>query len=160
MATSHDPDQADFGRTAEKLGRAAERIGRAAEGLAERVACDARQFAERIAAHATAFARDVAGDWPRVHPDDDRARPGGSDLRRAFDIVRAVAAEVIDGVDGLLSDLVPRDDREPWTRAVLNRSATCEGCAAALEAGHDAWRCCKAGGAAFRCLTCGAPGGA
>jgi len=135
-----------------------ERLGRAAEQFARRVAEDARKFAERIEEHASAFADDVAQEWwgrHERHHHGDRPAP---DVRRIFEDVRSILADVIDGVDELIGRIFPAAPEEPWARVVANRDVTCGSCGAAIAAGSEGWVRRTAAGADFRCLGCGAPG--
>jgi hypothetical protein len=148
-----------------------ERIGRAAEHFARRVARDAGKFAERLQEHAGEFADDVARDWRRAQHGAWRGcrrayRYGEPEMRRVFDDIRTVLADVLDGfeefVEGLFPDSEPRRPRpqsesRAWTRVVANREGTCSACARGIAAGDEAWLRRTPDGVTFRCATCGAP---
>ena len=81
-----------------------EEIGRAAQDFARRVARDAGRFAERIEEHTGEFVRDLSRDWRRArrhvhqcHHTHQRTAP--PDVRRVFEDVRGVIADVLDGID-------------------------------------------------------------
>jgi len=129
-------------------------LGRAAEHFARRVARDARRFAERIEEHAGEFAGEVRREWRR----GGRGIPGSADdVRRVFDDVRGVLSAVLEGVDELITDVFRGGGPEPWTRIVMNRDATCGGCARPIGAGAEAYVRRRAGGRELRCAECGVP---
>ena len=144
-----------------------EHVGRAAEHFARRVARDAGKFAERLQEHAGEFADDVARDWRRANRDTWRHcrrayRHGEPEVRRVFEDIRTVLADVLDGLDEFIEGLfaAPRagaDEDRSWTRVVANREATCAECARSIVAGDEAWLRRTADGVAFRCTTCGEP---
>src|SRR5262245_49280595 len=83
-----------------------ESIGRAAEDFARRVARDAGKFAHRMEEHAGEFARDVSRDWRRAQRDYRRrhtSQMSPPDVRQIFDDIRTVLADVLEGVDELIS---------------------------------------------------------
>ncbi len=140
-----------------------ESIGRAAEDFARRMARDAGKFAERMEEHAGEFARDLARDWRRARRSYRHAcrRVGSTpEVRQVFEDIRAVVADVLDGVD----ELIERVFREPaasaddaWVRLVVNRDAVCGGCAQTIVAGDEAHARRTADSREFRCLACGVP---
>jgi|RhiMetdeSRZDD1v2_1073273.scaffolds.fasta_scaffold2474824_1 hypothetical protein len=129
-------------------------LGRAAEHFARRVARDARRFAERIEEHAGEFAGEVRREWRRA----GRGIPGSADdVRRVFDDVRGVLSAVLEGVDELITDVFSGGGPDPWTRIVMNRDATCAGCARPIAAGAEAYVRRRGSGRELRCVECGAP---
>ena len=143
-----------------------ESIGRAAEDFARRVARDAGKFAERMEEHAGEFARDVSRDWRRARhhyrrhcarAERYRSEP---DVRKIFDDIRTVLADVLDGVDELIERVFsgPRDTAaDNWLRVVSNRAGTCIGCGRAIAAGADAYIRRSTSGVELRCVDCGEP---
>ena len=129
-----------------------EHFGHAAERFAKRVAEDAKLFAERVEEHVGDFARDMRREWQHTGSTDS-----ADDIRRIFDDVRGVVRSVLDGVDELVSGLFSKDAGGEWSKVVLNRDATCAGCARGLVTGAEAWVRHGSGGAEFRCGDCGAP---
>jgi len=149
----------------EKLDNGWESIGRAAEHFARRVARDAGRFAERMEEHAGAFAHDVSRDWRRRRHHHWRAcgqeRP--ADVRRIFEDVRTVLADVLDGVDELIERVFPERGAtapQEWVRMVSNREGTCAGCGRTVAAGDEAYARSTDDGQELRCLDCGAPSAA
>jgi hypothetical protein len=67
-----------------------------------------------------------------------------------------VVRTVLDGVDELVSGLFKSESTSEWSKVVLNRDATCGGCARGLATGAEAWIRQTASGAEFRCGDCGA----
>lgn len=144
-----------------------EHIGHAAEHFARRVARDAGKFAERLQEHAGEFADDVARDWRRARRDSWRRcrrayRHSEPEMRRVFEDIRTVLADVLDGLDEFVEGLFaePRAAAargERWTRVVANREATCAECSRSIAAGDEAWLSRTADGVVFRCSTCGEP---
>lgn len=140
-----------------------ESIGRAAEDFAHRVARDAGKFAERMQEHAGEFAHDIARDWRRArrrYRHTCRHVADAPEVRRIFEDIRTVVADVLDSVD----ELIERVFTEPaattddeWVRLVVNSDATCSGCAQTIPAGDEAHARRTAGGREFRCRTCGVP---
>ena len=140
-----------------------ESIGRAAEDFARRVARDAGKFAERMEEHAGEFARDVARDWRRARRTYRHAyqrAASAPEVRRVFEDIRTVVADVLDGVDELIRRIFhepsPADDEE-WVRLVVNREAACSGCGDTIATGDEAHARRTATGREFRCLTCAVP---
>jgi hypothetical protein len=140
-----------------------ESIGRAAEDFARRVARDAGKFAERMEEHAGDFAHDIARDWRRAqcrYRHSYRRAADAPDVRRIFEDIRSVVADVLDGVDELIgrvfTEPTPSTEGE-WVRLVLNSDAACNGCAQTIPAGDEAHARRTAHGREFRCLTCGTP---
>ena len=140
-----------------------ESIGRAAEDFARRVARDAGKFAERMEEHAGEFAHDVARDWRRArrgYRHACRRVAGAPEVRRVFEDIRTVVADVLDSVDELIervfAESAPAADDE-WVRLVVNREVACGGCAQTIAAGDEAHARRTADGREFRCLTCGEP---
>ena len=140
-----------------------ESIGRAAEDFARRVARDAGKFAHRMEEHAGEFARDVSRDWRRAQRDYRRRYAGAShhmsapDVRRIFDDIRTVLADVLEGVDELISRVFePGAHDDEWVRVVSNREAACGACGRPVAAGDDVWVRHAAAGLELRCNTCGA----
>jgi hypothetical protein len=138
-------------------------IGRAAEDFARRVARDAGKFAERMEEHAGEFARDVSRDWRRArrsYRHACRRGAGAPEVRRVFEDIRTVVADVLDGVDELIervfNEPAPAPDDE-WVRLVVNRDAVCAACARLIPAGDEAHARRTATGREFRCVTCGVP---
>ncbi len=143
-----------------------EHIGRAAERFARRVARDAGRFAERMEEHAGEFAHDLSRDWRRLHREYERgcgdaaryvSRP---DVRRVFEDIRSVVADVLEGVDELIERVFqdrPQASEAEWVRMVNNRDASCSQCARPLTAGDEAYARRTAEGMQLRCLDCGAP---
>jgi hypothetical protein len=56
-----------------------------------------------------------------------------------------------------VSGLFKPESTSEWSKVVLNRDATCGGCARGLATGAEAWLRRTASGAEFRCGDCGAP---
>ena len=169
-----------------------DRVGRAAERFASRVARDAAKFAGRIQAHTSEFADDVRRDWSRRHAADRDVRdePPSPDMRRIFEDVRGVLADIVDGVDEFIARTFPdaaeasaeaaapgeatapgkeeatapgkdaETSGESWIRVVANRDATCASCVRPIGAGDETYVRRVAGAPEFRCAACGAPGGA
>jgi len=140
-----------------------ESIGRAAEDFARRVARDAGKFAERMEEHAGEFARDIARDWRRARRGYRHAcqrAASAPEVRRVFEDIRTVVADVLDGVDELIERVfrepAPADDEE-WVRLVVNRDVVCSGCARTIATGDEAHARRAAAGREFRCLSCGPP---
>lgn len=145
-----------------------EHIGHAAEEFARRVARDAGKFAERMEEHAGEFARDVTGDWRRIRREYRRGhhracnQMAAPDVRRIFEDIRSVVADVLEGVDELIERVfTPSADatEDEWLRVVNNRDATCGKCARTIIAGEESHVRRTAGSMEFRCLDCGAPNG-
>jgi len=134
-------------------------FSRAAEQFARRVARDARRFATRLEEDVGEFAHDVRRHWH--HCSDSSARSeryrSPEDVRRVFQDIRTVLTGVLDGVDELIASVFPQRADEGWTRVVLNRDASCAGCARAIAAGSEAFLRRSTGTKEFRCLECGAP---
>jgi len=142
-----------------------EHIGNAAEDFARRVARDASKFAARMEEHAGEFARDLSRDWRRAQRDYRRARDASApEVRRIFEEVRGVLADVLEGVDELIGRIFPQppaadtatDDGE-WVRVLTNRAGTCQRCGRALTAGEEAFVRRAANGMEFQCLACAEP---
>ena len=129
-----------------------EQFGHAAERFAKRVAEDAKLFAERVEESVGDFARDMRREWHQTGSADS-----SDDIRRIFDEVRGVVRTVLDSVDELVSGLFKPESTSEWSKVVLNRDATCGGCARGLATGAEAWLRRTANGAEFRCGDCGAP---
>ncbi len=134
-------------------------VGRAAEHFARRVARDARRFAERIEEHAGEFAHDVARDWQRAGRESrcGDAPRSASDVRRVFDDVRGVMADVLDGVDELIGRVFHSESEHDWARVVHNREVTCGACGRATPAGGEGYVRRTTAGTEVRCLDCGVP---
>jgi hypothetical protein len=144
-----------------------EHIGRAAEDFARRVARDAGKFAERMEEHAGEFAHDIRRDWQRLQRDYRHGhrhahhRTSAPDVRRIFEDIRTIVADVLDGVDELIDRVftgrsdAPADD---WARIVNNRDITCGQCARTIAAGEESYARHTAGATEFRCTDCGVPG--
>jgi len=143
-----------------------EHISNAAEDFARRVARDASRFAARMEEHAGEFARDLSRDWRRAQRDYwrecRRARHASApEVRRIFEEVRGVLADVLEGVDELIGRIFPQspaadaatDDGE-WVRVLTNRAGACHLCGRALTAGEEAFVRRAASGMEFQCLAC------
>ena len=137
-----------------------ESIGRAAQDFARRVARDAGKFAERMEEHAGEFARDIKRDWRRAQRGYRHAchrAASAPEVRRVFEDIRTVVADVLDGVDELIGRVFtepPADDE--WVHLVVNRDAVCGACAQTITAGDEAYARRTSEGREFRCRTCGA----
>jgi hypothetical protein len=142
-----------------------EHVGRAAEHFARRVARDASKFAERIQEHAGGFAEDMSRDWRRARREYGRgcrrasryAAATAPDVRRVFEDIRAVLADVLDGVDELITGMfggVAEQGDGVWVRVVHNRDTTCAGCQRPIAAGDEGFVRRGAGGMEFRCAEC------
>ena len=150
--TDHRNDDSDW-----------EAIGRAAEDFARRVARDAGKFAQRMEEHAGEFAHDIARDWRHARRSYRHACRHVADVpevRRVFEDIRTVVADVLDGVD----ELIGRVFTEPasaaahdWTRLVVNRDVVCSSCAQTIAAGNEAHARRTGDGREFRCHSCGVP---
>jgi hypothetical protein len=140
-----------------------ESIGRAAEDFARRVARDAARFAERMEEHAGEFARDVSRDWRRArrtYRHAYRRVASGPEVRRVFEDVRTVVADVLDGVDELIGRVFaepPGEHDRAWLRVVVNHDVVCSGCTQTVAAGEHAYARATGDGREFRCPTCGVP---
>jgi hypothetical protein len=147
-----------------------EDIGRAAETFARRVARDASRFAERLQEHTTDFAYDVRREWRRDRHRHRHHRrhgfacrqPSADDVRRVFNDVRGVLADVLDGIDELIERVFPAgaeeeedEGREAWERMVSNRDVTCVACGRAIAVGDEVWARRAADVMEYRCMTCG-----
>lgn len=142
-----------------------ESIGRAAEHFARRVARDAGKFAERMEEHASEFAHDVSRDWHRRRRHHRHAGrvEGEADVRRIFEDIRTVLADVLDGVNELIERVFATSGETPhedWVRLVSNRDSTCAGCGHTVAAGDEAYARRTGEGQEFRCLGCGVPSAA
>jgi hypothetical protein len=147
-----------------------ESVGRAAENLARRLARDASRFAERMAEHASEFASDVVREHHRTRRDlrhelrRAAKHMSGNDVRRVFEDIRSVVADVLDGVDELIERVFEGGDETRdtaadagWVHLVHNRDATCSGCGRPIRAGDDGWARRTAEGTDARCAACGNP---
>ena len=138
-----------------------ESIGRAAEDFARRVARDAGKFAERMEEHAGDFARDIRRDWRRAQRRYQRAcgrAAGAPEVRRIFEDIRTVVADVLEGVDELIGRVFSEPPAAPgdeWVRLVVALDASCAACAQAIRAGDEAYARRTADGREFHCLSCG-----
>ena len=144
-----------------------EQIGRAAEDFARRVARDATRYAERLQEHSSELAHDVARGRRREHHRGNRhhwrtesCRTAASeDVRRVFDDIRGVVADVLDGIDELIERVFPQAESEAaaeWQKVVSNRDVSCAQCGSAVAAGADAYLRRADGGVEYRCAACGA----
>lgn len=147
-----------------------EHISNAAEDFARRVARDASRFAARMEEHAGEFARDLSRDWRRAQRDYRREcrrvrHASAPEVRRIFEEVRGVLADVLEGVDELIGRIFPQSpaaettaagDGE-WVRVLTNRAGTCHGCGRTLAAGEEAFVRRAADGLEFQCLVCAEP---
>lgn len=141
------------------------RVGRAAEDFARRVARDAERFAERIQEHSSEFAADLSREWrrgeSRVHRhrhrhDRHHAAPG--DVRRMFEDVRVLVADVLDGIDGLIASVFPPAGGEAdgaWEEVVSNREVACSACDGPIAVGEQAFVRRRESGVEYRCRGCG-----
>ena len=166
-ATQHDDPRANEDRQDRRDGRAGwDDVGRAAEHFARRIARDAGRFAERIEEHAGEFARDVSRDWRRArrhawHGCRQATPAGAPEVRRVFDDIRTVLADVLDGFDELIDQVFPEPERggtssrPEWVQVVVNRAATCAACQASIAAGDEAYAHRGEQGTEFRCAPCG-----
>jgi len=141
-----------------------EQVGRAAEDFARRVARDAGRFAERLQEHSSELAGDLSREWRRSrrrhHRHHDRARrcaTSSDDVRRVFDDVRGLVADVLDGIDELITTVFQRGGDEPaaeWARVVSNREVDCGACGLMLAVGEEILTRRAATGIEYRCLAC------
>lgn len=151
-STNHRNDESDW-----------ESIGRAAEDFARRVARDAGKFAQRMEEHAGEFAHDIARDWrhaQRGYRHACRHVADAPEVRRVFEDIRTVVADVLDGVDELIGRVFTQPAAaapDDWTHLVVNRDVVCSGCAQTIAAGEEAHARHTGDGRAFRCRRCGVP---
>ena len=141
-----------------------EQVGRAAEDFARRVARDAGCFAERLQEHSSELAGDLSRGWRRSRRRHQRHRhqaqrcaTSSDDVRRVFDDVRGLVADVLDGIDELITSVFQRGGDAPaaeWARVVSNRDLECGACGRPLAVGEEILTRRAATGVEYRCLAC------
>lgn len=153
-----------------------EHVGRAAEHFARRMARDAGRFAERLEGNATEFAHEVSREWRRAARRHHRHRhhrrgctPGEADVRRAFEDVRGILKDVLNGVDDLIEKLFHDGDKADggpenaqtgdgesaaWHMIVANRELACGSCDRVVGAGEEVEVRNRDGEREVRCMQC------
>ena len=141
-----------------------EHLGHAAERFARRVARDAGNFAARLEAHASELAGEMSRDWRhlgreyRRYERHARRQLSRSDVHAVFEDIRTIVADVLDGVDELISGMfgTPSETSEiAWVRVVTNRETTCGRCTQVIPTGDEAYVRRASERTEFRCTACG-----